>query len=1609
MQSAASPGTPSQVAPADPSDLPSALDVFVPASKFFVTRHPAPEAPGRILQEWDKLSPTDKFLYPAYPCLPDFHASLFGERVYCSLDLPNSSQAIDRSRLLSKFSESSPDSVVVSQGSSGAIMQGYLNKRPLFKGSSDSLQPSAFKPYKRRFFVLKNQQLIYYTAPPLSEHTKEVGKWSLTGAAISLQDKDTIQLKINNDTKAYLLKCVEGVNMKDWYDLLCSETNIKTFTQESPAPSSGPSARASFISGGSPATIPQRMPRTGSVFGAAAVAKSRSRRSESLSQFLLQKHNAKEISADGPLLMQMLNDDQGTQYFEDIDLNLPTPPLLSFEPEPASNPIRIIIKPVQLSFKFFRENSDSFFFSIAIYDFDRRLKVSEDFTFFMDGQLHAQSQKDHILEMASWTICNSANQGSGLNFELPSLSGDNAHTAQDSQRGVFSISRLSPGLHVVVWISKPLQDVSIKVAEPYLVSRELTEAEKAAFKKKMQDRKKEWSPAFHQTFVWGSFPLFEKHPKIKDHFRLMPENKRKVERFYRVLGDVQNPFDIFKQMEYAMSPGSFSILPDTMKEVLQMSADFEVLMPPKDVLFPTVGPDLQLRPAAWTGDRWGDVNMGALHSEICGGIIPREIMEFNQFGPPSELSTFVYIYPKALNLMSSVTEFNMNVVLKVTFKRDDSTTDEGDPAGSFFISRAWEANWKFFAFADTTVKSIQPLFHDELKASLPFPFQKGDHFLFSFYKVNLIKKGWFSSKPNQSQTFPTTGIPFHPDTFSYKSIGHCVMPVAKLFSSSVSKSFILSEDVLCDIGELPLFSELKPGYLSKLDDRDNPLSVVEQCMFSLSFRLVSPWCSLDSDIINFFGLTNVDLFITKRFEWMPDLPASVKDNFSEKQKNHILTMCHLARRAKPFECCKLFPVLLDSLLRNLYDLFAAVRSNPKIPVEDCNPNLLMVEVLSAVKTIQSSPKSCSGRAAAFARGIHSDSFVKDDAIQRVRASNVRGVDDRQFMNLISLEQLLSTEAKRNVMTSECWEMMFSCVHLIQKVNQVRDGVVFKNVQGHDLLARHYLREHFDVPSARREHDIASVPNMILFSLVCAIEYLIDQKQAEPSIIPLSEEIKAERPVFTSSWLERPPKITVPSGSAKPNDVAIVSAMNMIAQSWFWLGSVLKGMVLIREHESHSHSATHAFFQKSLTVDLIELLVVSTSKFLSCITTCNMQRNFKDSGEDKDMVFLLDEIELKDLANSLNGSVVGFLLDLFPILDMNFVNGCLDCYMDFELRKVNQEKLLQKADLRVRLDTIEQIVSFRMLMQYTKTQKLPEYVDFEHIKSASQTLFPLASLVTKEVEFYVFQKPEDIEPSCLTRLCSLLLRLTTSLTADPRYQKKEVSSVIAHTLISLVPIMIECEKSGIFYGNSIPDIIPNGCCDENILVIVMFHVIEMFGFSAFAILFTSADSESVGAFCRLLIRYLRVMDSAQPIAPQQADIPSPHVSIVSETSDDTTSASLSSRSQKRVLALLDSMVVARQWNGALHAAGFPLTHKIAQRVFCRCQAGPRHVSSHLVGTDGNFGALYRRASRFRSFPADDGWLHRQPRPCSRDVFWVSARSSVKRQQQLCVRALERSSG
>jgi hypothetical protein len=474
----------------------------------------------------------------------------------------------------------------------------------------------------------------------------------------------------------------------------------------------------------------------------------------------------------------MLNSSKTDTFFEDIDAEAPAPPLLSLQPEPVCHPIRIVIKPRDMSFKYFRDNTDAFYFRIAIYDFERRLKVTEDFTYMLTSA-DAQSQKDHLADMAAWTKMNSVDEGAQLDFKLPHLGPGNSHTAQDSLRGVFSISRLSPALHVVVWISMQLQDLSVKVAEPYLISRELTEPEKSMYNKKTSDSKKQWSPAFHQTFVWGCFPLFEKHPKMKDQFQLKSCCTRQVDRFYRVLGDVQNPFDIFKQMEYALNPGSFAILPETMKEMLHISASFDILTLPRHVAFPTISPGLQLRETECSDSALLS-SLGSLHSEVCDGIIPREVMEFNQFGPPADVSTFVYIYPKALNLMSSVTEFNMNVVLKVTFKRSDSDINEGEPTGSFFISRAWEADWKFFTYADTTIKCIQPLFHDELKAILPFPFKRGDHFLFSFYKVNLIKKSWFSSKSPQVKSFPATGIPFHPDTFSYKTIGHCIVPIACL-------------------------------------------------------------------------------------------------------------------------------------------------------------------------------------------------------------------------------------------------------------------------------------------------------------------------------------------------------------------------------------------------------------------------------------------------------------------------------------------------------------------------------------------------------------------------------------------------------------------------------------------------------------------------------------------------------------------------------------------------------------------------------------------------------------------------------------------------------------
>ena len=91
---------------------------------------------------------------------------------------------------------------------------------------------------------------------------------------------------------------------------------------------------------------------------------------------------------------------------------------------------------------------------------------------------------------------------------------------------------------------------------------------------------------------------------------------------------------------------------------------------------------------------------------------------------------------------------------------------------------------------------------------------------------------------------------------------------------------------------------------------------------------------------------------------------------------------------------------------------------------------------------------------------------------------------------------------------------------------------------------------------------------------------------------------------------------------------------------------------------------------------------------------------------------------------------------------------------------------------------------------------------------------------------------------------------------------------------------------------------------------------MFGFSAFASLFTTAKSDSVAAFCSLLIRFLRVTNSAVPIS-SQGDISTHPAIIVSEDSDDSISI-FAGFAHKRVLDLLQNMVVAKQWDGTLRS-------------------------------------------------------------------------------------------
>lgn len=268
---------------------------------------------------------------------------------------------------------------------------------------------------------------------------------------------------------------------------------------------------------------------------------------------------------------------------------------------------------------------------------------------------------------------------------------------------------------------------------------------------------------------------------------------------------------------------------------------------------------------------------------------------------------------------------------------------------------------------------------------------------------------------------------------------------------------------------------------------------------------------------------------------------------------------------------------MDSLLRNLFDLFSSSRPDPNLHSDPTSnsfdANEFLAQALNVLRPFQLLPKSCTGRGAAFAKGV-----VDQEVLSTQLPQTAVRKDSEEKLTMLG--QILATDCKRQIMTSQCWEIMFSCVHLIQKTCQIREGVAYKNTQGHDLLGRQYLRTHFNLPAnpLGAKACVASFSNMILFSLVCSIEYVIDRKKAEPSILPLSEEIKADKPVFASNWFSLPPNITVSAASSKPNDVAVVSAMNMIAQSWFWLGSVLKSMVLLFDQQGSSHSSPHAFFR-----------------------------------------------------------------------------------------------------------------------------------------------------------------------------------------------------------------------------------------------------------------------------------------------------------------------------------------------------------------------------------------------------------------------------------------------
>jgi hypothetical protein len=467
-------------------------------------------------------------------------------------------------------------------------------------------------------------------------------------------------------------------------------------------------------------------------------------------------------------------------------------------PEPFNYPSvrRVLIEPKELKFEL--GNIEPYFCTLALYDFAKKLRISENFYFHLNS------------------------------LETQGLLGTQKVRTKECRKALFSISYPSPDIFIVVRVEKVLQGANYDdIVEPYIKHDTLRDKDKEKLIRDAKDactRLGRW----RQPFCVGMLPLFNVSDDKRDltvitganvQSKDVPPSVNIMRSLYRYKGDVGDQA-FFEQLPEKGSRSSKSMKPLSGYLVLDIK---EVLLPTPTGKAPSVPPGTALYPQLPVlYDSVVSPSLLPLHPDKKSPTTDfvQEIQEFPQTLTPWPHLDYVnnlYIYPEYVNLTKTNTQKSArNIAVSVQFLE----TDDVNSALKLIYNKNYTEDFTDKIYTCVQYHNKTPQFYDEIKIKLPARLTPRHNLLFTFYHI-----------PCQ--------VGKNAEEFV---IGYAFYPI-------LVKGRILEKDI-----QIPIASELPSKFLSPGAGEAMKNSVIDGKKIVIKFRirLVSSIYTTDKYVNAFF-------------------------------------------------------------------------------------------------------------------------------------------------------------------------------------------------------------------------------------------------------------------------------------------------------------------------------------------------------------------------------------------------------------------------------------------------------------------------------------------------------------------------------------------------------------------------------------------------------------------------------------------------------------------------------------------------------------------------------------------------------------------------------------